>query len=489
MAKGVEEALNTESRLGPSEVLVSGQIVVLKHKSTGALMFALLVACFAFQLNASMLSPALKGMETQLHATTAQIGLTQTAFFASAAVFSLFLPRLADLRGRRRVLSLMLLVTGIGCVVSALAPDVAWLFIGRIIQGVAGPVVVMCLILLRTHVTDPRRYALLLGIITSVNGGIAGVDAIAGGWLSEHFGFSSIFWSMAVVAVIAALALRLMANESTVADPPPMDWIGTGLLVAAVGSIYLIFNELAALAGINWGLVGILAVVAVAAFLAFWKSESKVAHPLVAIEYLRSRATWGLLLTTLLTLCGVFAVMNQIVPAIAQDTESGAGLSASAAPFVTLTPYALAGLAMGPVSGYLAGKFGYKRVLQVGLFCSVAGVLLTLALVNSESLPLLTGVSILVGIAYAGMANIMLNGLCVVLSPADNPGYLPGLNAGAFNLGAGLSFVILPLVQTALDAHGGVAAGYTGGILTGAAILLLAFAASFLIPKPRESRG
>lgn len=490
MAKGAEDTLErTETRLAPHEVLVAGQIVVLKRKSTAALMFALLAACFAFQLNASMLSPALKGMETQLHATTAQIGLTQTAFFASAAVFSLFLPRLADLRGRRRVLSMMLLITGMGCVVSAMAPNVTWLFTGRIIQGVAGPVVVMCLILLRTHVTDPRKYALLLGIITSVNGGIAGVDAIAGGWLSENFGFASIFWSMAVVAVFAALALQLMANESTVADPPPMDWTGTILLVAAVGSLYLVFNELAALANTNWGLIGILAVVAVITFVAFWKTESKVAHPLVKIKYLRSRATWGLLLTTLLTLTGVFAVMNQIVPAIAQDTESGAGLSASHAPFVTLTPYALAGLAMGPVSGYLAGKFGYKRVLQVGLFCSVVGVMLTLALIKSDNLPLLTGISILVGIAYAGMANITLNGLCVILSPSDNPGYLPGLNAGAFNLGAGLSFVVLPLVQTALHEQGGAEAGYIGGIITGAAILFLAFAASFLIPKPQDNRG
>lgn len=75
-----------ESGLGPHEVLVAGKLVHIKRKSTAALMFALLAACFAFQLNASMLSPALKGMETQLNATTAQVGLTQTAFFAPAAV-------------------------------------------------------------------------------------------------------------------------------------------------------------------------------------------------------------------------------------------------------------------------------------------------------------------------------------------------------------------------------------------------------------------
>ena len=38
------------------------------------IVLALLVAIFAFQLNASMLSPALATMERELNATTAEIG-------------------------------------------------------------------------------------------------------------------------------------------------------------------------------------------------------------------------------------------------------------------------------------------------------------------------------------------------------------------------------------------------------------------------------
>ena len=464
-------------------------VVTGRRTSTTALMFALLVACFAFQLNASMLSPALKGMESELDTTTAQIGLTQTAFFTSAAVLSLFLPRLADLFGRRRVLTAMMALTAIGCVVSAMAPGVEWLFVGRVIQGVAGPTVVMCLIVLRVQVRDPRRYATLMAVITAINGGIAGVDAIGGGFLAEHFGYASIFWVMAVVGALAAVALRTLCNESAVADPPRMDWIGSALLVVAVGSLYLSLNELASLSEANWTLISILLIVSFCAFAAFGKVESSVREPLVALEHLRSRASWGLLLTTLLTMTGVFAVMNQIVPALAQDTDAGLGLSASVAPFVSLTPYALAGLAMGPLAGYLAGRFGYKVVLQVGIAGAVVGTSLVLLLVNSSSTWLVAGVSIFVGITYAGMANIMLNGLCVILSPDSNPGYLPGLNAGAFNLGAGLSFVVLPLVQTLRSDAAGPAAGYVGGILTGVGILVLAFCASFLVPAPRPDRA
>ena len=219
--------------------------------------------------------------------------------------------------------------------------------------------------------------------------------------------------------------------------------------------------------------------------MAFWKVEQRSRQPLVTTRYLKDRATWGLLLTTFLTLTGVFAVMNQIVPAIAQDAEAGASLSPSVAPFVTLTPYALAGLAMGPLSGYMAGRFGYKKVLQVGLVGSVITVALTLLLVGNTNLAIFAIISILVGISYAGIANIMLNGLCIVLSPEDNPGYLPGLNAGAFNLGAGLSFVVLPLVQTIMTRASGVASGYTSGIIVGVIILGLALACSCLIPRER----
>ena len=88
-------------------------------KSVVALMAALMAAIFAFQLNASMLSPALTTMRVELNTTDAQIGLTQTVFFTSCAVFSLFLPRLGDLIGRKKVLLGILVLTALGCVVSA----------------------------------------------------------------------------------------------------------------------------------------------------------------------------------------------------------------------------------------------------------------------------------------------------------------------------------------------------------------------------------
>lgn len=453
-------------------------------RSTAAVMTALLVACFAFQLYASMLSPALERMAKELKTTDDVIGLTQTVFFTAAALFSLFLPRLGDMIGRRKLLTGMMALTAVGCVLSALAGmtgSVALLFVGRVIQGVAGPTVPVCLIMLRVAVPDPKRYGTLLGVITAVNGGIAGVDALAGGWLAQNFGFGSVFWTMAIIAVLAAVAVAFLTDESLVPGDHRMDWSGTIALVVAVGALLTIFNELAKLSKANFWLVAGLFLLAALSAVAFWIQEERTSQPLVATVYLRSRSTWALLLTTTLTMTGVFAVMNGLVPGLAQNTGYGPGLGTDVVSFWTLTPYAIAGLLMGPVSGTLAGRFGYRKVLRVGLLGTVIGLGAIFAISPSATPVLLLAVNVFVGITYAGMSNIMLNGLGVVLSPSDNPGYLPGLNAGAFNLGAGISFAILPAVSVAL---GSGLDGFQGAVITGLVLLALAFASSLLIPAP-----
>jgi len=453
-------------------------------RSTAAVMTALLVACFAFQLNASMLSPALRVMAKELKTTDDVIGLTQTVFFTAAALFSLFLPRLGDMIGRRKLLTGMMALTAVGCVLSALAGmtgSVALLFVGRVIQGVAGPTVPVCLIMLRVAVPDPKRYGTLLGVITAVNGGIAGVDALAGGGLAQMCGLVSVFWTVAVAPVLAAVAVAFLTDESLVPGDHRMDWSGTIALVVAVGALLTIFKELAKLSNANFWLVAGLFLLAALSAAAFWIQEDRTSQPLVATVYLQSRSTWALLLTTTLTMTGVFAVMNGLVPGLAQDTDYGPGLSPDVVSFWTLTPYAIAGLLMGPVSGTLAGRFGYRKVLRVGLLGTVIGLGAIFVISPSATPVLLLAVNVFVGITYAGMSNIMLNGLGVVLSPSDNPGYLPGLNAGAFNLGAGISFAILPAVSVAL---GNGLGGFQGAVITGLVLLALAFASSLLIPAP-----
>ena len=416
-----------------------------KKVSIAALMVALLAACVAFQLNASMLGPVLITIGTELHANEADVGMSQTAFFTAAALFSLFLPRLSDIKGRKFVLSLMLCVMTLGTVLAALAPNIETLFVARVIQGISGPVVPVCLLMLRSEVTDVKQYATLMGVVTALNGGIAGIDAIAGGFIASVSGFRAVFWTIAIIAAFATLCVMKFAPESKPSANTKMDWLGVLFIVVSLALMLNALNKAANVGNVNFVEVLAYAVASIVAFMFFIGTEKRSKEPLVSIEHLKRRETWSILLTTTLTMTGIFAVVNGLAMSLAQNTDVGFGLGPDTAALCLLTPYALIGWLVGPFAGRLAPTYGYTNILRLGLLGSVIGILIVL-FVGLESLTALIIGIVLLGITYAGCANIMLNGLGIVLSPESNPGFLPGMNAGAFNLGAGLSFAILPAV-------------------------------------------
>jgi hypothetical protein len=210
----------------------------------------------------------------------------------------------------------------------------------------------------------------------------------------------------------------------------------------AVGALLTALNEGAKLVGaFSSGTLMLslaLVLVSAAAFYAFWTVEKRAGQPMVETVHLRQRSTWAPLLTTTLTMTGIFAVINGIVPAYVQAADPGFGIGPTEMSLIILTPYALLGWIVGPLSGKLAPVLGYTKVLRIGLAGSIAA-LAVIAFFGLSSLPLMIAGTVLLGIMYAGTVNIMLNGLGVVLSPAGNPGFLPGMNAGAFNLGAARS--------------------------------------------------
>ncbi|PLV98803.1 MFS transporter [Corynebacterium ulcerans] len=451
------------------------------------LMTVLLTAAIAFQLNASMLSPVLATMARELGTDEATVGLTQTAFFTGGAMCGLFLPRLSDIVGRRKILVIMLAVMSLGGFMAAFAPNITVLAIARALQGISGPTIPMTLIILRSQVRDQVRLGTLMGIIAAVNGGIAGIDVIASGWMAEHLGFRSVFWLIAIVGAIATFVVALWAPESKPSDNVKMDWVGAAILVISVFSITMAANEAGKAAAANWTLVAGLIVFGLAVFAGFWKWENKHDQPMVAPKYLARRQTWGLLLTTVLTMTGVFAAVNGVAISLAQNPDAGFGLPADLASLMLLTPYALIGWLVGPFAGRWAPRIGYSRLLRIGN-ASSAVLLLVLALAGSTSKVVLIASVVLLGITYAGIGNIVLNNLGVVNSPADNEGFLPGMNSAAFNLGAGISFAVLPVFMVAGSPAGSDStAGYTTAFIVGAIILGLSVATSFFIPKHVEA--
>ena len=132
------------------------------------------------------------------------------------------------------------------------------------------------------------------------------------GWLAGTFGFRSVFWVMVGVAVLAIVLVFVYAEESTASETPKMDWAGVVSLAAAFLAAYLAINEIQKLGSANWAMVAVEIVIAAVLFVVFWNVEKRQKAPMVTTHYLKQRRTWGLLLTTLLTMTGVFLSLIHI---------------------------------------------------------------------------------------------------------------------------------------------------------------------------------
>lgn len=444
------------------------------NKAPG-LLIALLVAVASFQLNATMLAPAIQSMATSLHTSTSNIGLSSTLFLFAAALAGIVLPPLSDRIGRRPVLVGSIAVMALGSLISTVAPNVVILDVGRILQGICGATIALGILTLRTTITV-ATFGRYLGILTAINSGVAGVDTLLGGVIVDAVGFRGVFAFMLVLEIIAVVLLRRYVPQNAATSSGPLDWIGMVLLALTMFALTLGLTLGFGQAG--WSAPATIASMVGTAVLAviFFFRERSATSPLLPVAVMRSRPVWSLLLTTFCTMASSFAVLLFLIPAYSQDASAGLGLDGTKSALLFLMPFSLLGWALAPVAGQLAPRLGYRVVMWTGLAGNI--VLLVLSALLLHNMWLLAACVFLMGATYSAAALTTLNGLGVLFAPASYPGILPGLNASMFNFGASVG---IGAMASALGAAGG-AGGYREALFIAVAFACAALVAALLIP-------
>ncbi len=480
----ISSPANAPASQGPAELQDAEAHLAGRRPKAAVLITTLLLGVLSFQLNASMVTPALPQIGAHFGADAGAVAQVQSMFFLAGAISGPIMGRWSDFIGRRRALLLVLGVMAVGSVLCLFAPSLPLLVVGRFLQGVSSAIFALAYIVLRENL-DARSFGTSVGIIAAVNGGIAGFDGYAGGLMTEAFGFQSIFLVVLALAAIAAVCIirfvpaRSTASASGNISTGSMDWWGAAFLSAFLVCLsYFVSTGSSA----GWTSVPALALLGgtVAAFIAFCAAEKRRSSPLIAVHHLRSRQVWTVIATTVLTLAGIFAIMNFTVVLLSQDGKNGFGFSASLSALLFLTPAALIGVFAAPLAGWLTGRMGWIRTLRIGtalsLACAVAA-----ALFAGNEWAVLAAVAAL-GIFYNGFFLTAINGLSVLLSPKEAPGSLPGINGASFGTGASLGVVLVaPFAGLGTQGGYGVALWISVGI-TAAALLV-----SLLVPAPDAS--
>jgi predicted MFS family arabinose efflux permease len=108
---------------------------------------------------------------------------------------------LSDRYGRKRIITIGLVLFAVGSVVAALADSIWLVILGRAIQGAGA--VSAAILALAADLTREDHRAKAMAIIGMSFGAAFGVAMVLGPFLNEYIGVSGIFWFTALLAVLA----------------------------------------------------------------------------------------------------------------------------------------------------------------------------------------------------------------------------------------------------------------------------------------------
>lgn len=449
-------------------------VTTMSRRPAAFMVAALSLSVTSFTLNATMLGPAIRDINTHLgpHAYASM----SAYFYLAGAIANVVLIRWSDFVGRKRVLVGILLLVCVGTLLCILGTSLPVVMVGRVLQGSANITYGLAFLIMREHLSGPA-FGVCCGVISAISAGVAGVDALLAGFLVDHFGYRSIFVLTQVFGVVAAAlcGLAVPADRRDRATPGRMDWVGAVLIALTVAGLDLYISN-----GDRLGWASPLMLVSIgtagAAFVGLVVVERRATEPLIHLDQMASRHAWPLIAVTILCFASFMVVLNYIVPSIAENDRIGFAASGQLTALLFITPGALAQLVASPPIGRLAAKVGFVTVLRAGLVAAVAVTALLAVFALDKTLVIVLMVAL--GAALA-VALTPLSALGVLQAPPNEPGSLPGIANASYGIGGSLGFAWAVTVVGA-----GTETGYHCALWICVGIGILAVVASVIL-KPR----
>jgi MFS family permease len=324
------------------------------------------LAASLMPLNSTMIAVALPDIAREFrHSPGAVTQALVASYLVAAIVIQSPGGKLGDRVGHWRVFAFGQVLIAAGAVLGFTAPTLGVLTLSRVLMAAGGAVVVPATVALMRIELPPQRRGRAFGTFGAVMSLAAGIGPVVGGELVRAFGWPSIFLVnlpvLALSAILAATAKHapVAVNRSA---RPRFDWIGTGLLAAALPSLVL---------GLQATGVGSIALVGTGLALlvpfVWWQRRS--ADPVVAFSLFTSLPfAAGTLLVALQNL-----VMYTLLFELPQVLEALLSLEAAATGRLLIFMM-LAMVLTSLVAGRLTDWFGSRPVAVAGSLVCLAGL-------------------------------------------------------------------------------------------------------------------
>jgi EmrB/QacA subfamily drug resistance transporter len=201
--------------------------------------------------------------------------------------------RLGDLLGRRLMMLVALAVFIGASVLCAVAPSIVWLTLARVLQGFGGGGLMTLSQALIGETVPPRERGRFQGYLSATFVCPSTFGPVAGGYLTEHFGWQSVFLvNLPVGAAAMLLALRLPAPKGGTGGRMQFDVWGVVFFSAFITPALLALEKAQHfdVRALPW-VVGLAAIAGVALAMLL-RQERRAPSPLLPLRLLRQPAIW-----------------------------------------------------------------------------------------------------------------------------------------------------------------------------------------------------
>ncbi len=331
------------------------------------ILISLLLAAFAINLDTTIVNVALPTLVGELHASNSQLQWIVDAYNLVFAALLLACGSLSDRFGRKGMLLSGLAVFGLASAAGGLMTSSGGLIAARCVMGLGAAMVFPATLSLISNIFVERgERARAIGLWGATAGAAIALGPIVGGWLLEHFSWSSIFFAMTPVAAVGAVLVARTVPTSRDPEAPALDLPGFGLSTAAMA--VLIFTIIEAPEH-GWSSARSLAGFAAALILlaAFIARERHTDEPMLDVRLFanpRFTAASGAVTVAFFSLFGFIFLMTQYFQFIKHYGPLSAG--------VHLLPVATSVGIASVVGTRLAVRFGTKLVVTAGLLMVTA---------------------------------------------------------------------------------------------------------------------
>lgn len=266
----------------------------LPSPPTGRLFFKLfpsiVLPMFLAAIDTTIVATALPDIAASL-GDVERVSWVVVSYLMTTTIAAAVHGRLGDALGRRRLLLVSLVVFVVASAACALAPTMLALVMARLVQGIGGGGLITLSQAMVGEVVPPRERARYQGYMASIFMMSSTLGPVAGGWLTQSYGWPSVFWVNVPLGLVAiGMVVRLPDRAGSGAVR--FDWLGLGLFTAFVAPLLLALETAQRISLAAAPVIVAFTVLAGAALWLLLRQERRVTYPLIPVNLLRHPSIW-----------------------------------------------------------------------------------------------------------------------------------------------------------------------------------------------------